>query len=279
MGTPKPSARHAFVDAVKRSTLPALARWLLVVMAGHGLRCWPGRDRLAEQTGMSVGAVRNQLRVVRSAGWVRIEKRSAKGGRFAGNLYTLTIPAAFRHGQEMPTVDDADHGQDMPTVEDGDRGQLESPPWASGDRDRGQLVTTNPYQGTHSVEPDASECAQESIQKIIQGGLGKGGVVSVDAKRKVCIKLAIGNADPLVALYDEWPGSRNARDPDAKFISTAPKLYRAASPEVRSACQPQNEPEAMLPIAVLSAREDRPSPHGADWKVRDSKYGPARRRA
>jgi len=244
MGTPKLSARHVFVDAVKNSTLPALTRWLLVVIAGHGMRCWPASDRLQRLTGMSSGAVRDHLRIARTVGWVRVEKRAQKRGQFAGNEYSLTIPPTPHHGQEMPTADDADQGQEMPTVYGADRGQLVSPPRAAGAPDRGQELPTNPYQGTYSIEPDARGGAQGGIRRIIQGGMGKGGAVTTDAKRKVCTKLAIGNADPLVALYDDWQGSRTARDPDAKFISTAPKLYREASPEVRRACQPLDTPEA-----------------------------------
>jgi hypothetical protein len=42
----------------------------------------------------------------------------------------------------------------------------------------------------------------------------------------------------LVALYRDWRGSRTARDPDAKFIASAAKIYDRARPEVRAACRP-----------------------------------------
>lgn len=105
-----------------------------------------------------------------------------------------------------------------------------------------------------STSEQGSAREKRSEELVLEGlGLGRGGVVSVDARRKVAASLAIGDADPLVRLYEAWPKSRAARDPDALFIASAPKLYRAAAPEVRHACQPLGEapPE---PIPKPTAR-------------------------
>lgn len=99
--------------------------------------------------------------------------------------------------------------------------------------------------------PSSLDAARESeVQKLKDGlGLGRGGKVSVDAKRKVCAKLAIGSAEPLVAIYHAWKPSKGARDPDGLFISQADGFYRDASDDVRAACQPLGPaaPEDPLP--------------------------------
>lgn len=102
-------------------------------------------------------------------------------------------------------------------------------------------------------EQDAAR--EQSVKNFVQAGLGRGGVVSVDARRKVAASLAIGDADPLVGLYDAWPKSRAARDPDALFISVAEKLYREATPEVRQACIPLG----MAPPEPIPKAMPRPS--------------------
>jgi len=89
--------------------------------------------------------------------------------------------------------------------------------------------------------PSEQDAARESaeVKKGFLGlGAGRGGEPSPKARRKVAAKLAISDADPLVALYAAWPRSKAARDPDGLFISTAPRLFRDASPEVRKACKP-----------------------------------------
>lgn len=92
--------------------------------------------------------------------------------------------------------------------------------------------------GSEHSAREPSEVQRRAVKDLVQGGLGRGGVVSIEARRKVAASLAIADADPLVAVYDAWPRSRLAMDADALFIATAPKLYRDAAPEVRQACQP-----------------------------------------
>lgn len=108
--------------------------------------------------------------------------------------------------------------------------------------------------------------------------------MSAEARRKVCTKLAIMNADPLVALYEQWPGSRAALDPDGHFISSAPKFYREAAPEVRQACSPiapvltGSELLESEELDEIANRQPRPSALGSDWKIAEREAGRRRRR-
>ena len=99
--------------------------------------------------------------------------------------------------------------------------------------------------------PPASEV--KTNLKMVLGG--RGGVVSAEARRKVCAALAIGDAEPLVKVYEAWSGSRTAVDPDALFVSQAPKFYDNAGPRVREACMPLSHvrPEIEAPPARPSS--------------------------
>lgn len=117
----------------------------------------------------------------------------------------------------------------------------------------------DPYpeeDGTSDTLPSEQVAAREkSVEGLGLEGLGRGGVVSADARRKVAARLAIGNADPLVSLYESWPKSRKALDPDGLFIAVSEKLYREAKPEVKAACQPL----APLPPEPIPKPTARPS--------------------
>ena len=93
---------------------------------------------------------------------------------------------------------------------------------------------------TRELEPDPEEEKEEDLKcsKISNSGLGKGGVVSAEARRTVCAKLGLVDAAPLVAIFDAWPPSRDALDADAMFIGSAETLLRNASDEVRAKCLP-----------------------------------------
>lgn len=122
-------------------------------------------------------------------------------------------------------------------------------------------VTTpypDPYPETDSEGyslPTEQDLAGEKAGAVdfVKVGMGKGGSPSHEARRKVAGKLCIATADPLVPLYEAWPQSRFARDADALFIATAPKLLREASPEVKAACQPAPEPVTARPIPKASS--------------------------
>jgi len=125
------------------------------------------------------------------------------------------------------------------------------------------------------VESEQSASAHDldsgqSVKDLIKFGLGRGGVVSVEARRKVAASLAIGDAEPLVRIYEAWPRSGSARDPDALFVSVAAKLFADATPAVRQACQPlgpappeASRPPDARPSSALIASLNRGKRHGA----------------
>jgi hypothetical protein len=85
-------------------------------------------------------------------------------------------------------------------------------------------------------------------------------VVAAAARRAVCRKLGIGNADPLVAAFVDWPGSRVVENgqpvinPSGKFIRWAPGAYERATADVRAACQPLDvDPEPLPPVRPSSS--------------------------
>jgi hypothetical protein len=88
---------------------------------------------------------------------------------------------------------------------------------------------------TPQVEPKA----EEGKFKFDLGGVVCGALkpnVSVEARRRAAQLLGIADADPLVALYVGWKGSRAAKDVDAHFVSSAPTLLANAPPAVKAAC-------------------------------------------
>lgn len=103
----------------------------------------------------------------------------------------------------------------------------------------GDVTVTPPdtdTEGKNNNKPSTVDRAREVEAQDFD--LGLGGVVSQQAQRTTAAVLGIANAAPLVRLYEAWPGSRRARDPDAHFIASAAKLYANASEAVKAACQP-----------------------------------------
>lgn len=115
--------------------------------------------------------------------------------------------------------------------------------------------------------PPEQESAREEVKAILKDiGLGKGGVVSLDARRKVAAKLNITSADPIVAIFERWQTSHTARDIDAMFIGSAARIFRNAEPEVKAACQPLHaNPDPPKPIP-------RPS-RELSARLRETSYG------
>lgn len=99
-----------------------------------------------------------------------------------------------------------------------------------------------------------SDAARESEDKFNLRFGGRGGEVSAKAKRRVAAKLGIADPEPIAKLYADWSASETAREPDALFIASAPKIYRNAEPEVKAACSPMVEfAEPPKPIPRASA--------------------------
>jgi uncharacterized protein YdaU (DUF1376 family) len=111
---------------------------------------------------------------------------------------------------------------------------------------------------TRDLDPDQEEESESDQDQGFKNSnfVGRGGSVSIDAKRTVCANLGIGSSEPLLAKYHAWSGSRTARDPDALFIKTAEGFYRDAGDAVRRACLPlpDVEPQAPLPPVQASSQ-------------------------
>lgn len=124
-----------------------------------------------------------------------------------------------------------------------------------GDGDVTVTVQTRPDQRREdNNKPSTVDRARSGSEEFsVSLGQGRGGSVSVDARRAVCASLAIGNADPLVAAYEAWPPSGKARDPDALFKKTAEGFYRDAPPDVRKACQPLDAEPPPAPLPPVQA--------------------------
>jgi hypothetical protein len=100
-------------------------------------------------------------------------------------------------------------------------------------------------------------------------------VVEAEARRAVCRNLGIGNADPLVAIFVDWNGSRvdeNGRrvsNPSGKFIRWAKAAFDRAPDDVRAACQPLEAvaAEPLKPVkpssSLLNSRLVKGARHGA----------------
>lgn len=122
----------------------------------------------------------------------------------------------------------------------------------------GDGIDSDPETDTEIEKtPVASARPREAgslVKDLVKGVLGRGGVVSARARRRVCAKLAIESADPLVEVYDNWPESQRARDPDALFIASAETLWSNTTEAVRSACRPLDARPPPEPIAAHAVR-------------------------
>jgi len=139
------------------------------------------------------------------------------------------------------------------------------------------LPPTSPTGSEGEELPSAGEGGRGEEERaatavsILDGPLvvGKrGGEPSVEARREVCRKLAIADADPIVAIYMTLDASRNARDPDRLFPSLAPKLFANAPDEIKARCrgptyiEPPPKPLAVArPSAALAAKLNRGTAH------------------
>lgn len=106
------------------------------------------------------------------------------------------------------------------------------------------------------AESDSEQTApkREAVEKIlhdVRSGLVGVGRVSDAAKRKAAAKLAVSTVDPLLILYEQWDGSRRARNPDSHFLSVVEKFWSDATAEVRAACGPL-VPAAIEPLPPVT---------------------------
>jgi hypothetical protein len=113
-----------------------------------------------------------------------------------------------------------------------------------------------PTKSENTSLPPEQEAARESgkvhfyLSRV--GSRRVGGEPSAHAKLEAARVLNVADVEPLVDRYRRWPESKSARDPDALFVASAPKLFQNASKAVREACKPieQPMPEALRPVVA-----------------------------
>ena len=105
---------------------------------------------------------------------------------------------------------------------------------------------TPPIESENKSLPPEQEATRESenfIFDLSRVGLGgAGGEPSPAAKREAARLLNVADVEPLVDRYRRWSKSKTARDPDALFVASAPKLFKNAPEAVRAACKPIEQP-------------------------------------
>jgi hypothetical protein len=95
----------AWRRAICTSDLPPTARHvaltLSLYMNGQGGSAFPGAPRLAKETGLSVRAVRQQLRGLSRGGWLCVDSRG--GGRGHATEYVAALPKGAPRSPITPT--------------------------------------------------------------------------------------------------------------------------------------------------------------------------------
>jgi hypothetical protein len=127
-----------------------------------------------------------------------------------------------------------------------------------GDGDVTSQVTTqdpDPETERDNNYPSTVDRASSGSKiNSISLGVGRGGAVSPEARRRAAAALGVASVDPLVARYEAWPKSRNARDPDALFIRSAATIFRNAPDDVKAACRPIADPVEPIRHAQASSQ-------------------------
>lgn len=210
----------------------------LLCLAGTNDGAFPTVDDIAFRLRMSTHDVEQQIDELILAGLIDIERGGKRTPhnwsrrQFVSDTSTARVQKFRKKTTEQPcNADETFH---------------ETPPYPDPYPDSDAELSSLPSE----LDP-----AREKVgaMDLVRMGMGKGRSVSVEARRKVSAKLGLMTADPLVPLYEAWPRSRFAKDPDALFIATAPKLLREASQEVKAACQPAPEPMTARSIPKASS--------------------------
>jgi helix-turn-helix protein len=90
---PRFRAHQAVID----SDAPANVRLLVFVLSHRAnpkrdkgaLQAWPGHERLAKETGLSVSTVKRAVKQAQALGWLRVS--GCRGGRGVTNTYQLLV--------------------------------------------------------------------------------------------------------------------------------------------------------------------------------------------
>ncbi len=110
---------------------------------------------------------------------------------------------------------------------------------------KSDAVDPDPETDTESnLLPSEQDAARSEGLEIglIGVGVGVRAPVSLEARRKAAKRLSITDAGPLVEIFDAWPRSKAAKNPDAMFLSSAATLFANAPSDVKERCCPLVDP-------------------------------------
>jgi hypothetical protein len=156
-------ARRTFINALFRSGLPPPTRHVLMTLCDRGMVSWPSEETLASETGLARRSVGEHLRKASREGWLCIEKRPSRWGRYSGNMYRLQVPDGVDQRQEMPTA--------SAVGVDKDHGQFTTRPWANDGVSPGQEMPTNTkeeHKIEHGDENGTTYSSPKAIAEIIK---------------------------------------------------------------------------------------------------------------
>lgn len=117
-------------------------------------------------------------------------------------------------------------------------------------------VETDPEIETEETKPARAREVGSGLLNSLLVGVGSQAVrsISIDAKRKVCRKLAITDCENVVQAFLDWDGSHNAKDIDAMFISQAEKFFKSLPDHVRRKLAiDEPEPQRLPPVKASTS--------------------------
>lgn len=84
--------RSAICDSDLPPTVRHVALTLSLHMSERGDSCFPSRQVLALETGLSERAVQRAIKALEEGGWLRVERPAERGGRGHPNRYAARVP-------------------------------------------------------------------------------------------------------------------------------------------------------------------------------------------
>ncbi len=127
----------------------------------------------------------------------------------------------------------------------------------SSEREPNSYVTdSDPEEETDNNPYTCTDAAREKggVFDFASLGVGVGSrVVSPEAKLKVCKALNLRECEPLVSAFLDWKPSRKARDLDAMFIKSAPRIFGRMKPDEQKRMLIPPEPDFAPPPIKPSA--------------------------
>jgi hypothetical protein len=123
---------HKTLKGTRKAVMLALAdRW----NPKHDCSCWPSNNRIAEDTGLSIGTVKNATKDLEAWGFFRKESGGIGSGRGNTNVYYFG-PENMRN--QVP-----ENGQSLPILDAKEKGQFSQRKWSNSASENGQPLATN----------------------------------------------------------------------------------------------------------------------------------------